>query len=223
MKIVMKKLLVSLCLITTLIIVDSSTLIEAETRYVGDCLGEDAGSECLEEEESTDETENDEQTVLSDETRSTGSIVFGVIKTLFALLLILALIYVLIKFLSKRNKLFNQVKALENLGGISVGQNKSIQIVRIGDKVFMVGVGDNVELLQEIDDEDLIKDLLHNDKQGDFQVNHLVQSIFKPKSNKSDELTDEPHHKFRNLFSNELEKLKENRSKVKNQQKKKED
>ncbi len=224
MKIVKKKLFVTLCVITTLMIIDISTVVQAKTPYVGDCLGENVGSECLEEEESTNnvDSENNEQTVLSDE-NSTGSLIFSIVRTVFALLLILVLIYILIKFLSKRNKLFNQVKALENLGGISVGQNKSIQIVRIGEKVFMVGVGDNVELLQEIDDEDLIKDLLHNDEQSDFQVNHLVQSIFKPKSLTNNELNDEPQHKFKSLFSNELEKLKENRLKVKNQQKKKED
>lgn len=207
-----------------LIITSFSTVVDAKTPYVGDCLGEDAGSECLEEEESidADDTENDEQTVLSEQ-MSTGSVFFNIIRTLFALVLILALIYLLIKFLSKRNKLFNQVKALENLGGISVGPSKSIQIVRIGEKVFMVGVGDNVELLQEIDDENLIKDLSDRDEQGDFQVNHLVQSIFKPKTNQSDKLNKEPQHKFKNLFSDELEKLKENRLKVKNQQKKKED
>lgn len=225
MKIVIKKLFVILFFITTLIIADFSTEAQAKTPYIGDCFGEDVAPECLEEEEESldlDESEESEQTVLSDQ-KNTESLTFSIVKTLFALLLILALIYILIKFLSRRNKLFNHVKALENLGGISVGPNKSIQIVRIGGKIFMVGVGDNVELLQEIDDEDLIKDLLHSDEQGDFQVNHLVQSIFNPKSKKSAELNEKSHHKFKNLFSNELEKLKENRLKVKNQQKKKED
>lgn len=227
MKIVKKKLFMALCLIFTLMIIDSSALTQAKTPYVGDCLGEDVDPECLEEEEEgpieLDESENTEQTVLTDQDNNTGSLIFSIIRTLFALLLILALIYLLIRFLSRRNKGFNQVKALENLGGISVGQNKSIQIVRIGEKVFMVGVGDNVELLQEIDDKDLIEDLLHNDEQGDFQVNHLVQSLFKPKSAKNDESNAEPQQKFKSLFSDELEKLKENRLKVKNQQKKKED
>lgn len=216
----MKKFGVSFWFIAAYLLVCFPMMAQATPPYVGDCLGEDPTSECLEEEESIDtgEANQDEKEVLSEE-MSTGSIVFQVIKTLFALLLILALIYILIKFLSKRNKLFNQVKALENLGGISVGQNKSIQIVRIGNKVFMVGVGDNVELLQEIDDEDLVKDLILNNEQGDFQVNHLVQSIFKPKSGDNDE----PQQKFKKLFSNELEKLKDNRLNVRNQQKKKED
>jgi len=223
-KIVKKKLFTTLCLFIILVFLDFSAITQAKTPYVGDCLGEDLESECLDEQNpnEVDETDNDKQIVLSDQ-GNTGSLTFSIVKTLFALLLILALIYILSKFLSKRNRLFSQVKGLENLGGIPVGQNKSIQIVRIGKKVFIVGVGDNVELLQEIDDEDLIEDLIHNEEQADFQVNHLVRSIFKQKTNKNDELNEEPHQKFKSLFSNELEKLKENRLKVKNQQKKKVD
>lgn len=226
-KIVKNKLFIALCFIIIMSLFEFTTASQAKTPYVGDCFGDDVGPECLEEEDSKDidEDKTDDDTtppVLAGQNQ-TGSLVFDIIKTVFALLLILALIYILIKFLGKRNKLFNQVKALENLGGISVGQNKSIQIVRIGEKVFIVGVGDNVELLQEIDDEDLIHDLLHSDVQGDFQVNDLVRSIFKQKTDKNDRLNEEPQQKFKSLFSNELEKLKENRLTIKNQQKKKED
>jgi flagellar protein FliO/FliZ len=197
---------------------------QAAPPSVGDCLDKDAVSECLEETDTTEteEHEDAEQDVLSNES-STGSLVLNILKTIFALLLILLLIYLLIRFLSKRNKLFNQVKTLENLGGISLGQNKSIQIVRIGDKAYLVGVGDNVELLQEIDDENIINELLQSNDQSDFQVNNFVQTIFKQKTSNSSKPSDEPQHKFKNLFSNELEKLKENRETVKNQRKKKED
>jgi len=225
-KIVKKKLFIALCLTIIILLFDFSTVIQAKTPYVGDCFGEDVSPECLGEEEPTeineDNRDEDTTSVLVEQNEA-GSLAFSIVRTVFALLLILALIYILIKFLGKRNKLFSQVKALENLGGISVGQNKSIQIVRIGEKVFIVGVGDNVELLQELDDEDLIHDLLHSDKQDDFQVNHLVRSIFKQKPDPNDEFNEEPHQRFKSLFSNELEKLKENRLTIKNQQKKKED
>src|SRR5699024_12724182 len=66
------------------------------------------------------------------------SLIFNVIKMIVALLLVLALIYVLLIFIKKRNKLTQQVKVLDNLGGISVGPNKSIQLVRIGDRKSVV-------------------------------------------------------------------------------------
>lgn len=225
-KILKNKLFIILCFMITMLLFDNFTTTQAKTPYVGDCFGENLRSDCLEEESAdivdneTDETST--QTVLSNQ-KQPGSLIFDIAKTLFALLLVLALIYVLIKFMSKRNKLFNQVKALENLGGISVGQNKSIQIVRIGEKFFIVGVGDNVELLQELDDEELINDLLYSDHQSDLPVNDLVRSIFTRKNDANDEPKEGPQYKFKNLFSNELEKLKENRLKIKNQQNKKED
>lgn len=198
--------------------------VQAKAPYVDDCFGEESGSECLEDDEPTlvDGSDNSGQTVLSSEGNK-ESLALNITKTLFTLLFILILIYLLIKFLSKRNKLFNQVKALENLGGISLGQSKSIQIVRIGGKVFMIGVGDNVELLQEIDDTEIIEDLLHKHEENEFHVKKFIPLIFKDKSHKVEGLNNDSQTKFKNLFTNELENLKENRLKIKNHQKKKED
>lgn len=81
------------------------------------------------------------------------SLAISIVKTIVLLGLILFLIYFLLKLLNKKNRLFQQSKTLENLGGISLGQNKSIQVIRVGEKMYLIGVGDNVELLQEVSDE----------------------------------------------------------------------
>ena len=212
-----KKYFVTICLMTVILIVGFSNIAQAKTSYVTDCLEDN-----LDCEEETNELESDQDeklTVKEDE----GSLLFYIVKMFFALLLILALIYILLKFLTKRNKLFNQVKALENLGGISVGQNKSIQIVRIGTRFYMIGVGENVEMLQEINDEEVINDLLYKEETTEFQAGSLLKALIKPKSNKADTFEDHSNNKFKGLFSNELEKLKENRKKIKNQHNKKED
>src|SRR5699024_11744787 len=54
----------------------------------------------------------------------------NIVKMVFALLLILALIYTLLCFLKKRRS-YEKAGSLENIGGISVGQQKSVQIIRI--------------------------------------------------------------------------------------------
>lgn len=72
------------------------------------------------------------------------------IKIVFSLLLVLALIYLLYRFAAKRTGRFKEESHLKNLGGVSVGPNRSIQLIRIGNKVMVVGVGDNVQLLKEI-------------------------------------------------------------------------
>src|SRR5690625_4195057 len=143
---------------------------EAQTPSVNDCLEEDA--EC--EEEVTPSAEDEDETAPVAGFNDSNSLVFDLIKLFFALLLVLALIYIMLKLLNKRNKMFNQIKHLENLGGISVGQNKSIQIIRIGAKFYVIGVGDNVEMLQEITDEKMAAQLLENGEEEPFQIKSFL-------------------------------------------------
>lgn len=49
---------------------------------------------------------------------------------------------------------------LQNLGGIQLGQQKSVQVIRVGDRFFIVGVGDSIQLLDEIRDEAEIQQLV---------------------------------------------------------------
>ncbi len=155
-----------------------------------------------------------------DEALNNSSLIFNLIQMVFALFLILALIYLLLKFLNKRNKIFNKVRALENLGGIAVGPSKSIQIVRVGNKLYLVGVGENVQLLEVLEDEDLKEEIMKSyQEQPEFKPENIL-SIFKSKSNSEDSGTGVD---FKNLFSNELEKLKQNRKSLMNKHTEKED
>lgn len=177
--------------------------------------------ECIEKNDCNDLENKDSSTTKNADVseEKSGSIVFYLIKVFFALLLVLALIYLLLKFLNKRNKAFQQVKTLENIGGISVGQNKSIQIIRIGNRVYVVGVGDNVELLHEMDEVEK-EDLLHMNKTKEFQSGSLITSLFQQK--KTDDGSG-GNQTFKNLFASELEKLKDGRKKMIDHQKRKGD
>ncbi|MXI40447.1 flagella biosynthesis protein FliZ, partial [Escherichia coli] len=42
---------------------------------------------------------------------------------------------------------------VENIGGTTVGQNRSVQLIKVGKRVLVVGVADSIQLLKEIDDE----------------------------------------------------------------------
>ncbi|WP_430785911.1 flagellar biosynthetic protein FliO [Virgibacillus flavescens] len=180
--------------------------------------------ECIEGNVDCGNLENQGSNENSDEAskKENDSLLFMLVKMFFALVLVLALIYLLLKFLSKRNKLFSQVKALENVGGVSVGQNKSIQIIRIGDRLYVVGVGDNVELMHEITDEAEKQEILQNNKQStNFQSGSFLSSLFSHKNN--GESSNQPKSDFKNLFAGELDKLKNGRSKMINHHKRKGD
>lgn len=190
----------------------------------GVSAAEPNAKECIDGNIDCNEIENDNPngTNIEASKGENGSLAFDLIKMFFALLLVLALIYLLLKFLSKRNKIFNQVKALENIGGISVGQNKSIQIIRIGTRVYVVGVGDNVELLHEISNEDEKTELLHINQTNEFQAGTFVTSLFQQKK-KDEGSTNQTKSDFKNLFTTELDKLKNGRTKMINHHKRKGD
>ncbi|WP_010093411.1 flagellar biosynthetic protein FliO [Ornithinibacillus scapharcae] len=167
-------------------------------------------------------TDTEEESPESEDTGN-GSLVLNLIQMVFALFLILVLIYLLLKFLNKRNKLFTQVKALENLGGIAVGPSKSIQIIRVGSKLYLIGVGENVQLLEEIEDEQLRKEILNSYKdQATFRPDNFL-SIFQKNSSQDTESSSSNKNDFKNLFSSELEKLKLNRKNLMNKHTEKED
>lgn len=139
----------------------------------------------------------------------TGSLVISVLKMIFALALILLLIYGTLKLLNNRSKTFQQNGTMQNLGGLSVGQNKSLQMVRIGDKLYLIGVGENVEMLQEITDED-VKKKMFSERQADAGSGNLMTNLFPVKTKKPDASATG----FKNLFSKELDKLKKNRNEL---------
>lgn len=209
--------------------------IHVQAHSVKDCFDPTNDTQCDDlpkgELEDSDEQPNDEhkETDLKDDDNTTGienegkpstSLFFTFIKMIFALVLVIALIYVTIKFLSKRNKLFNQNDILENLGGISIGTNKSVQIIRIGDKLYVIGVGDNVELLQEIDDEQLIEQFLAAKEKADatpsFLQSFIQRQQGKDTSTKATDETDRKDHSFTNVLKSELNKLKLNRKQLMN-------
>ncbi|WP_240507989.1 flagellar biosynthetic protein FliO [Virgibacillus indicus] len=213
-----KHRIVSILIIAFLI--TAGSVIQVNAATVDEWLKESDNKkeEKMDEPESGDaEAEQDESDAVIEDN---GSLLFDLIKMFFALLLVLALIYLLLKFLNKRNKLLQKIKALENLGGISVGQNKSIQIVRIGKQFYLVGVGENVEMLQEITDEEVINDLLEHGQESENDSSTLLSvPFFQSKTDKNNSSQND----FKNLFSSELEKLKQNRNKIINNKKKKED
>src|SRR5690625_1017509 len=201
-----------ICVLLSIFIWGFSTPIYAETSFLNDCI--DENPDCIKEldtyPENDQEIKQDENSMTAFKSDSLG---FSLFRMILSLLLILGLIYLVLRFLNKRNKMFDQVRSLENLGGISVGQNKTVQLVRVGSKVYMIGVGENVEMLQEITDEEVIDDLLQtNESTGNEGISNLIKPIF-PKKAKSEEYKD--YENFTNLFQQELEKLKQTRQQIK--------
>lgn len=181
---------------------------EAKSPNAKDCIEnpEDCSEPAVEKEDNIGEN-------MTESTKTGNqSLIVDLVKMALALLLVLALIYFLLKLLNKRNNL-SQQKSLQNLGGISVGPSKSIQIIKVGTKLYLIGVGDNVEMLQEITDESLIEELSsESSEQGNLQIGTFISNLSKLKPKTKNESTHPTDQQFKELFSNELASLKENRN-----------
>lgn len=68
------------------------------------------------------------------------------------LAVILVLIVYLIRFLNKRNQRLFRHGTIRILGGVGLGQNKSLQIIEIGGSVYLLGVGEDIQLVDKVSD-----------------------------------------------------------------------
>ncbi len=157
---------------------------------------------------------------------SVDSLFITVLKIILSLILILGLMYLLLKLFNKKNKLYKNANTLENIGGVPLGSNKSIQMIRIGESIFVVGVADNIELLTEITDEETKKTLLASDSEqtNTNQIADVVgKTISRFSSKKQQDTQTKTPAAFSSLFKNELNGLADKRKKITEQYKRKEE
>jgi len=96
---------------------------------------------------------------LSEDTLKAGSS-WDLIWVLFVLGIIVGLIVLSLRFLAKRNRGWWMNRSLRSLGGLTLGTNKSVQIVEWNGRIYVLGIGDNVTLLESITDTDTVAALL---------------------------------------------------------------
>jgi flagellar protein FliO/FliZ len=76
------------------------------------------------------------------------------------LVLIIAAILLLLRFVARRGRGWWANHAMRHLGGMSLGPNKSMQIVEWNGRIYILGVGENVTLLEVIHDPETVARLL---------------------------------------------------------------
>lgn len=87
---------------------------------------------------------------------------FGSLVTVIvALALIVGLILLTVRLLAYKNRGVFASRAIRNLGGVMVGQNRSVQLLQIGNAVYIIGVGEEVRLIEKIERQEEVDSLLH--------------------------------------------------------------
>lgn len=173
--------------------------------------------------------ENEEGTVNSSETKAPNENIteneaeqevptfesqfswFDFIKMIFALAVVIILIYVVLRFINQRNRGLGHARMIESLGGISLGTNRSIQLVKIGERIFIIGVGENIQLLEEIDSENEKRRLLQM-RDAFMPGSQGILDMWLNKKNNTN--VNEEKDDFRSMLKDQLETLSEGRKKV---------
>lgn len=168
--------------------------------------------ECLEQPEKCQDANKQEPDEQNSDNAETASIVsaWDFVKMFLAFLFVLALLYALLKLLNKRNRVFQANRVFQNLGGTPLGGNRSIQVVKVGERILVIGVGDSVQLLTEVKDEQEKERLFHsldqaNGLQGEFKV--ILPSLFDKRKHR----TDGAQADFRSMLKEKMNEISNQR------------
>ncbi|PLT31558.1 flagellar biosynthetic protein FliO [Peribacillus deserti] len=132
-------------------------------------------------------------------------------RMISATIFVVALLYFMLRFMNKKNRSYQKANFVENLGGTSLGGNRSVQLVKVGERVLVVGVGDNIQLLKEISEEHEYKTLIqeHNKKlDGMLQPSDLLSKWKQRGKEQSSE------NRFTGQLKKQLEELSTSRKKA---------
>lgn len=122
--------------------------------------GNESVEEWLEKGEGTEDFTP--ETEVDDSNEPVGVTAGDVIRSIFALLFVIALLILVLKWLQKKSFSVTETTAVKNLGGTSLGNDRSVQFVQIGNRILVLGVGENVTLLKEISDPQEVDAFLQN-------------------------------------------------------------
>lgn len=84
----------------------------------------------------------------------------NIVYVIIVLAVIIGLIILLIRFLGTKNKSWFSNPTIRILGGVGLGPNKTLQVIEVGNSVYLIGVGENINLVDKISDPDEVTSIL---------------------------------------------------------------
>lgn len=166
----------------------------------------------------TEDTKVSETTdsVVSDNVSIT---IWDYVKMILALGFVILLLYGLLRFVNSRNKTFQQNQLIQNLGGVGLSQGKSVQLLKVGNSLILVGIGEDITVLKEISDPAEIEILtkIYEDKQDIGKaVPYIAGIINRLKGNiiSQTKKNDKKNSTFEQVFQTKLQEVKKDRSEV---------
>jgi flagellar protein FliO/FliZ len=162
--------------------------------------------------ESGDESSNEEE---SAEATKPDNAFLLLLKLVFYTLIVVVLIYALVKFLAVRQRKMQHNQVFQSLGGTPLGTNKSLQLVKVGGKIYLLGVADQISLIKEITDSEETAIIEKDLKEQDSIMSKNFLELFKSKEKQGDQRGSTTS--FQDLFNRSLQQQKQHLEKMEHQ------
>lgn len=169
--------------------------------------GQPSVTECMENPTKCKDTNVPNENGESVKNESTTISSWDFLKMIFAFLFVIALLFVLLKFLNKRTHLLQSNKIVQNLGGANLGSNKSVQVVKVGDQVFVLGVGENVQLLSQLsgDEKETIMQKYEQSQSNQTEIQMALPHMIEKWKRRKQPINDNTN--FQQLFKKEMNEM----------------
>lgn len=157
-----------------------------------------------------------EQSETSEASNGIGLTLWDFVKMVFATLFVIALLYFVLKLVNKKGAFHQKSNTLVSLGGVSVGNNRSVQLIKVGERVLVVGVGENIQLLTQIEKGDEFDQILtdYNQKLDNLaQPNDIITKLSGLLKGKRKESKAAPTS-FQMLLKKQLDEISKDRKEI---------
>ncbi|MEH7505264.1 flagellar biosynthetic protein FliO [Neobacillus drentensis] len=84
------------------------------------------------------------------------------LKFIISFILVIGLLFFLLRFLSKKGSVLQANGPVLSIGGHMLGNNRSLQVLLIGQTIYIVGVGEDVTLIRAINQGEEYQHLLES-------------------------------------------------------------
>ncbi|MDZ5711732.1 flagellar biosynthetic protein FliO [Jeotgalibacillus haloalkalitolerans] len=197
-----QKLFIVLLLLTA--VTGGEQVLYASPGNVSDCMGDNPSEECAEQ----------DVPAISDSGEPSGINFWTFVRLIGALAFVVILLYALLKFVNSKTKNFQQSRLIKNMGGTTLGGNRSVQIVKIADSYYILGVGEDVNLIKEINSPDEIEEIEeYFDQSESIQQSPVSGWVEKLKERKASVVNKEDQS-FGSLFKEQLKEHQAQRMKM---------
>ena len=82
---------------------------------------------------------------------TTASTIGDGVKVVLSLVVVVGGFIVLIRWISTKTQGVKATQHMQHLGGVPLGKDRSVQLVKLGDQVYVLGVGDSIQLIDRLD------------------------------------------------------------------------